>query len=267
MSRLEVEAGRRIAYEYHKGTETPVLLIHGWGATRRAWDPVLPALLAAGHAVVSFDQRCCGESDKDFELVTIDAVAGDAVRLCGELGLERVAVNGWSLGGAVAVATAHRLGTRCAGVISTAGATPRYTAAAHFPHGGTVRDVRATIDALGTDRIAVLAQIAAAISANPTEGTTQWFFGMLMQMSPAGDAIMLDLASTDQCAILRELDVPFLSIVGGRDSFVTPDAGRAAAQMAREGRVVECPDAGHAPFVEDARTYQAALLNFLEKIS
>src|SRR5690348_1881165 len=98
-----LDTGRgRVYYEHHAGEKLPVLLIHAWAMSTRVWDSTLSALQEAGHSVVAFDHRGCGQSDKDFDDFSIGAVAGDAVAICDGLGLEKVAVNGWSLGGAVA---------------------------------------------------------------------------------------------------------------------------------------------------------------------
>lgn len=136
MAYLDTGAGQ-IYYEHHAGTKLPVLLVHAWAMNTRVWDSTLDALLEAGHEVIAFDQRGCGRSDKDFADFSIAALASDAVALVDHLKLDRVVVNGWSLGGAVATETAHRLGARCKGLVLTCGASPRYTQAEGFPHGGT----------------------------------------------------------------------------------------------------------------------------------
>ena len=43
-------------YEDH-GTGPPVVLIHGYPLSARAWDRQVPALLAAGHRVITYDRR------------------------------------------------------------------------------------------------------------------------------------------------------------------------------------------------------------------
>ena len=51
------------AIELHhedRGTGTPVVLIHGYPLSGRAWDRQVPALLAAGHRVVTYDRRGFG---------------------------------------------------------------------------------------------------------------------------------------------------------------------------------------------------------------
>ena len=87
-----------------------------------------------------FDHHGCGHSDKDFDDVSIEALGSDVVRLADHLGLQGVVLDGWSLGGAVVVDAAAKLGGRLAGLVLTGGASPHYLQGDGWAHGGT-RDV------------------------------------------------------------------------------------------------------------------------------
>ena len=162
MGLLATEGERRIYFEHYAGTGVPVLLLHGWGMSCRVWDTTLVALRKAGHAVVSFDQRGCGSSDKDFAEVSIAASARDAVALLDHLGIRRVVLNGWSLGGAIAVEAASQLGDRCAGVVLTAAASPRYTQAPDFALGNPPGSTAQTVALLREDRAGFLYNLTKA---------------------------------------------------------------------------------------------------------
>jgi pimeloyl-ACP methyl ester carboxylesterase len=83
------------------GEGTPVLLIQGLGYGRWGWEPVVPGL-AARHRVVSFDNRGIGGSDKPEGPYTAAQMAGDALQVLDEAGIERAHVVGASLGGMIA---------------------------------------------------------------------------------------------------------------------------------------------------------------------
>jgi len=51
----ENSAGIGIYYEDH-GAGQPVVLIHGYPLSGRAWDKQVPALLAAGYRVITYDR-------------------------------------------------------------------------------------------------------------------------------------------------------------------------------------------------------------------
>lgn len=267
MARLAVEGERSVYYEYQPGRGLPVILVHGWGMSCRVWDTTLVGLQQAGHAVLAFDQRGCGQSDKDFETNSIEASAGDVAALAGHLGLRRAAVNGWSLGGAIAVAAAERLGNSCAGVVLTGGATPRYTQAADFPHGGPPGSTAQTVAVLREDRANFLLNLTKAVCAVPQSPAVEnWLWGIFMQASPGADNALASLDTLDQRRILAGLGAPLLSVVGGKDAIVPPAIGRLAATLAPRGRLAEFDNCGHATFLEDGPRYRKTLLEFLDSI-
>lgn len=90
----------RIAWERH-GSGPPLLLIHGLGYARWGWEPVVEPL-ARSFDVILFDNRGVGDSDAPPGPYTAAEMAGDAVQVLDEAGVERAHVVGTSLGGMVA---------------------------------------------------------------------------------------------------------------------------------------------------------------------
>jgi pimeloyl-ACP methyl ester carboxylesterase len=90
----------RIAWE-EQGKGAPLLLIQGLGYARWSWEPVVPAL-AERYRVLWFDNRGIGESDKPEGPYTAKLMAGDALQVLDEAGVERAHVLGASLGGMIA---------------------------------------------------------------------------------------------------------------------------------------------------------------------
>lgn len=83
------------------GDGPPLLLIQGLGYGRWGWEPIVPGL-AARHRVIRFDNRGIGESDKPEGPYTAAQMAGDALQVLDEAGIERANVIGASLGGMIA---------------------------------------------------------------------------------------------------------------------------------------------------------------------
>jgi pimeloyl-[acyl-carrier protein] methyl ester esterase len=263
MAMLERD-GKQVYYEDHGSGDRAVLLLHGWGMSVRCWDAVLLALLEQGYRVVLMDHRGCGGSDKDFADLSIDAIAGDAVALVETLGLGRVVLNGWSLGGSVAVAAAARLGGRCDGLVLTCAASPIYVQKPDLALGGTAEDMAATVQALSTDRIATLSGLSQAVCAKPVgEAVEHWLWRIFTEASPRAVATLAELAELDQRELLGGLDLSILSYVGGQDAFVAPPICRWVAEQHPRARAVEFPDCGHAPFLEERERYVETLLDFL----
>ena len=80
----------KIAWERH-GAGPPLLLIHGLGYARWGWEPVVEPL-ARSFDVILFDNRGIGESDAPPGPYTAAEMAGDALQVLDEAGVERAHV-------------------------------------------------------------------------------------------------------------------------------------------------------------------------------
>lgn len=264
MAYLAVEGDRSMYYERFEGAGRPVVLVHGWGMGARIWDTVVPVLLANGNDVTVYDHRCCGRSEKDFDDVSIDALGSDVVRLVDHLDLSGVVINGWSLGGAVAVDAVAKLGRSAAGLVLTGGATPKYTQGDGWSHGGTMEGLEETLAMLRDGRPAFLHGLAQGVCASdPGSVVVEWMWQMFMETSPRADESLRDLGRVDQRDIVTKLDVPALVMRGDKDAIVDPAIGSEAARLLPQGRLVAFGDSGHAPFLEEHARYCRELLDFV----
>lgn len=264
MARFDCGEGRTIYYEQHRGTGTPVVLVHGWAMSSRIWAGTVEALSAAGHEVIAIDLRGCGQSDRDFADLSIAALAGDVAGVVRQASQRPVVLNGWSLGGAVAAEAARQLGDMTAGLVLTCGASPRFTRSDDFPHGGTAEGLAATAAALDADRAGFFRALAGMVCAREVSpATVDWMWAAFIDSGPGVIRSLLDLAELDQRALLAGLAAPVLSIVGSADTVLEPQVGIAAAGCARHGTLAVLEGCGHAPFLEDAPAYLAALNAFL----
>ena len=82
------------------GTGAPLVLVMGFGGDHLAWGLQTPAF-AAQHRVITFDNRGVGASSGSTPN-TIEAMATDAVAFIRALGLEKVDLLGFSMGGMIA---------------------------------------------------------------------------------------------------------------------------------------------------------------------
>jgi non-heme chloroperoxidase len=80
------------------GSGRPVVLIHGYPLSGRAWDKQLQPLLAAGHRVITYDRRGAGGSSQPATGYDWDTFAADLAALIDKLGLEGVTLVGHSMG-------------------------------------------------------------------------------------------------------------------------------------------------------------------------
>jgi non-heme chloroperoxidase len=84
-------------YEDH-GSGTPVVLIHGYPLSGRAWDKQVPVLLEAGHRVITYDRRGFGNSSQPAVGYDYDTFAADLNTLMNTLDLQQATLVGHSMG-------------------------------------------------------------------------------------------------------------------------------------------------------------------------
>jgi pimeloyl-ACP methyl ester carboxylesterase len=84
-------------YEDH-GSGQPVVLIHGYPLSGRAWDRQVLALLAAGHRVITYDRRGFGNSSQPTVGYDYDTFAADLSALLDALDLRGAVLVGHSMG-------------------------------------------------------------------------------------------------------------------------------------------------------------------------
>lgn len=267
MAFFDTDEGGRIYFEHHRGDRLPVVLIHGWGMSGDYWASTVEALVAGGHGAIVVDHRACGRSDRDFADLSIGAIARDVAAIVDRCQAPRMILNGWSLGAAIAVAAASLLERRVAGLVLTCGATPRYTQAEGFPHGGTADDVLGIGAAITADRpgfFRALAQGAAGEGAS--EALVAWLERGFVDSAPRASVTLAGLATLDQRDLLASFDFPVLSIGGSKDVIADPAIAGFAANCARHGTLLTM-DTGHSPQLEDPPAYNAALLEFIGKLA
>jgi non-heme chloroperoxidase len=84
-------------YEDH-GSGSPVVLIHGYPLSGRAWDKQVPVLLEAGHRVITYDRRGFGDSSQPTVGYDYDTFAADLNTLMDTLDLRQATLVGHSMG-------------------------------------------------------------------------------------------------------------------------------------------------------------------------
>src|SRR6266487_3530841 len=86
-----------VYYEDH-GSGDPVVLIHGYPLSGASWEKQVPALLDAGHRVITYDRRGFGKSSQPTVGYDYDTFAGDLNTIVEELELTDTVLAGFSMG-------------------------------------------------------------------------------------------------------------------------------------------------------------------------
>jgi pimeloyl-ACP methyl ester carboxylesterase len=80
------------------GAGQPVVLIHGYPLSGRAWDRQVPALLEAGYRVITYDRRGFGKSSQPTTGYDYNTFAADLNALMDKLDLREAVIVGHSMG-------------------------------------------------------------------------------------------------------------------------------------------------------------------------
>ena len=146
-----------IYYEV-QGSGKPVVLIHGWPLSGRAWEAQLPALVDAGYQVITYDRRGFGQSSKPWEGYDYDTLAQDLKALMDELDLKDATLVGFSMGGGEVARYLGKYGSERVSKAVLASAVPPYLYKADDnPDGGLEdSDIQEFLDGVREDRIAFL---------------------------------------------------------------------------------------------------------------
>lgn len=267
MPYIKTAANRSLYYEYYPASGPVVVLVHGWGLNSRAWDPTIDFLTGKGHAVLVFDQRACGQSDKDFPSASIEDGADDVLALLKALAIDEVILNGWSQGGAVAVEAAARLGSACKGLVLTCAATPRYTDADDLTIGITGEVLVGMAASFRRDKVATaLAVATGCFTAGRSPEDIAAVQRMFLQTGPMALRTLEALGPLDQRAIMRDLQLPTLILAGAEDSVTPLVIAQTSHELIAGSRLVVLADCAHAPMVECYDQYHSELCDFIADI-
>src|ERR1700688_1753745 len=99
--------GLSIHAEVHGTAEPPLVFLHYWGGTSRAWRKVT-AELEGQFKTVAYDARGWGKSDKTVAGYKLADLADEALSLVKALGIKQYVLVGHSMGGKVAQLAASR---------------------------------------------------------------------------------------------------------------------------------------------------------------
>lgn len=277
MAMLKVGDGKdkaaELYYEDH-GEGRPVVLIHGWPLSGGAWEKQVPALVAAGHRVITYDRRGFGKSSQPWEGYDYDTFADDLAALMEHLDLSDAALVGFSMGGGEVVRYVSKHGAdRVTRAVLAAAVPPYLYKAPDNPDGGlddaTIKQFE---DGVKADRFAFL------------DGFTTKFFqagsrtdlvsealrtnsrNIAASASPKGtlDCITA-FGKTDFRKDLEKMTMPTLVIHGDSDGIVPFEvSGKRSHESLANSKLVLIKGGPHGVNVTHTDEFNAALIDFLK---
>jgi pimeloyl-ACP methyl ester carboxylesterase len=254
--------GGRIAYDDTGGSGPLILAIPGMGDLRSEYRLLRPALQRAGYRVVTMDVRGFGETSARWSDYSAHAVGRDALALLDQLGAGSAAFLGNSFAAGSALWAAHDAPEKVRSVVLLGpivrDQNPSWFAklALNIGFAGPWRVWFWTTywDSLfPSAKPGDQSQVKAAIARNLHES------GRMAALHA-----MLSLSKADTAAIVLQIRVPALIVMGTRDPDFTDAAAEArwlAGQLGAETLIVE--GAGHYPHTEMPDLVAPKVLSFI----
>ena len=257
-----------------QGTGKPVVLIHGWPLSGRAWESQLPALVEAGYQVITYDRRGFGKSSQPWNGYDYDTLAQDLKALMDELDLTNATIIGFSMGGGEVARYLGKYGSERVSKAVLASAVPPYLYKTDDnPEGGLEKqDIQQFLDGVSGDRIAFL-----------NDFTKQFFTpknGKLLVSKPlrlynrdiaafasakASYDCVKAFSYTDFRDDLKAFDVPTLVIHGDADQIVPLEvSGQRSHEMIADSQLHIVEGGPHGINVTHAKEFNEALIAFLD---
>lgn len=116
VGRVAAPDGASIAYESRGAGEVTLVFVHGWMCDQSYWRHQVAAFKDR-YRIVTVDLPGHGKSSSERQEWTLEAYGADVAAVVDHLDLEKVVLVGHSMGGAVILEAAVRLGDRVAGLI------------------------------------------------------------------------------------------------------------------------------------------------------
>jgi pimeloyl-ACP methyl ester carboxylesterase len=253
-----------LAYD-DRGSGEPVVFIAGRGGAGRTWQPhQVPAFLAAGYRVITFDNRGIGATE-NAEGFTTQTMVADTAALIESLDAAPARIVGASMGAFIAqeLMVARPELVTAAVLMATRGRLDR---ARQFFH-----EAEAELYASGAtvpasyDARARLLESFSRKTLNDDVAVDDWiamFSTWPIKQTP-GLRCQLDVApQTNRLPAYRSIAAPVLVLGFGDDIVTPPYLGREVADAMPNGRYLQIPDTGHLGFLERPQAVNAAALQF-----
>jgi pimeloyl-ACP methyl ester carboxylesterase len=253
--------------EWGKANAPAILLIHGWSQSHLCWHEQYDSQLADDFRLVACDLRGHGMSDAPGAPECYSEAqpwADDIAAIIGQLELERPVLVGWSYAGFIICDYVRAYGQDAIAGINFVGAAVTLDQAAfgtligpgfldHVP-GAIADDLPSNIQAI---RAFLKGCTARPLARDEFETALGW-----NMVVPAKIRAALITRTIDSDDVLSALKRPVLMAQGRSDIVVLPAMGEHILEKCGTSEASWYPQAGHAPFLEDAPRFNRELVDF-----
>jgi len=260
-----------IYYEDH-GAGQPVVLIHGYPLSGRGWDKQVPALLAAGYRVITYDRRGFGKSSQPAIGYDYDTFAADLNTLLEHLDLHDAVLVGHSMGTGEVTRYLGRYGSaRVAKGVLVAPIPPFLLQTPDNPDGvpqsvfdGFVQAAQADTPAWMKGFLDNFYNVDTLRGTLISDQAYQASWNLAVTASATAAVACIQTWTTDFRDDLPKIDVPMLVVQGDADQVLPLDkTGARLPGLIKDATLVVIEGGPHAIAWTHAGKVNTALLDFL----
>ncbi len=258
-------------YEDH-GSGRPVVLIHGYPLSGRAWDRQVPVLLENGHRVIIYDRRGFGKSSQPVTGYDYDTFATDLHTLMDALDLREATLVGHSMGTGEVTRYLGRYGPEgVARGVLIAPIPPFLLQTPDNPDGlpaslfdGFMQTARADVPAWMKGFLDTFYNIDKTRGTLVSDQAYQASWNVAASASATAAVACIPTWETDFRPDLPKIDIPMLVIQGDDDQVLPyPKTGERLPRLITDLQMVVIDGGPHAVPWTHANQVNAALLKFI----
>jgi len=260
-------------YEDH-GSGQPVVLIHGYPLSGASWEKQVPALLNAGHRVVTYDRRGFGRSSQPTTGYNYDTFAEDLRKVILHLELRDFALVGFSMGGGEVARYFGKYGSKdVSKAVIISGVPPFLLKTPDNPEGVDANVFDGIIKAATTDRYAFFTEFFknfyntdVLLNKRVSEQAVQASWNLAAGASATASVACVPTWHEDFRKDVDKIDVSTLVMHGDADRILPIAAsGARTAKLIKGARLAILKDGPHCITWTHADEVNTELLNFLGK--
>ncbi|MCR8645354.1 alpha/beta hydrolase [Paenibacillus sp. N1-5-1-14] len=261
---MQVRINRLTLDVTDKGQGPALLLLHGYPLDHRMWEAQIE-FFRHTHRVIAPDLRGMGQSEGCSTNINIDQYADDIIALLDELGINRVTVAGFSMGGYVLFALLRKAPSRISAIVlvntradsdTLEGQRNRLEASQHLlEHGAS------------SARQAMLSKLLSDTTVHDQPQLVDQVGSWMQEQTPIG-LVHAQLAMAfrpDSTSMLASIKVPTIVIGGEHDKIIPPALIKQLASSIPNAKYRLIAETAHLTPVEKPDAFNNLLSDFLGK--
>lgn len=235
--------GSLIHYESF-GRGRPIVFVHGWLGSWRYWVPTMDAF-STDYRTYALDLWGFGDSDKGRESYDIDSYVELLTAFLDEMGIQRAPLVGHTLGAAISARLAVQQPERVARVLAVC-----------LPL--SEESINRRLLAAGPN------DALARLFWHRQRPYTEVEMGAVKAAKNAVALTIQSVARLDLRHALEDIDVPLLTVYGGKDTVIDPAQADMMDQDNYAARAIVLKKSQHFPMLDESAKFTRLLRDFMD---